>query len=185
MDFDFAYFYITAHFLPDYSHEFIHIEGDIYKHKNTGKLYTKRKMVDYGWGQESGYAIFPPLSFDQLIQLIEYKPKWFFNTPLYLFSKKQIRRNLNHVNNLAGAVVIIMQDHVEELIEFLAKKVETNYFEDPYMRSQYREFRFSKAHGGKYERAGRCVGPDSYESILNKHKNWTSIAPKIIDQVYR
>ena len=66
------YFYITIHFVPDYEGKiFSKKQDDIYINVETGELYRKRLLYDFGWGQEKGFELIPQLSFDELIQLVE------------------------------------------------------------------------------------------------------------------
>lgn len=66
------YFYITIHFSPDYEGTiFSKQQGGFYINAETGELYRKRLLYDFGWGQENGFELMPQLSFDELIQLVE------------------------------------------------------------------------------------------------------------------
>ena len=147
MEYSQRYFYITRNFVPDYSQEFTHIQDDIYKHNRTGDLYRRRLLCDFGWGHEPGYERLPALSFDELISLIEYDP---FPGKLpklrrFLFSKKEYL----FYQNLRGAISVIMADHIEAFVEFLAQKCETPYFENPCIRENYKYFYLDKYYDGK------------------------------------
>ena len=66
------YFYITIHFSPDYEGKiFLKQQDGLYINAETGELYRKRLLYDFGWGQENGFELMPQLSFDELIQLVE------------------------------------------------------------------------------------------------------------------
>ncbi len=66
------YFYITIHFFPDYEGKIFSKQQDgLYINVETGELYRKRLLYDFGWGQENGFELMPQLSFDELIQLVE------------------------------------------------------------------------------------------------------------------
>ena len=66
------YFYITIHFSPNYEGTvFSKYRDDLYTHVETGAIYRKRLLYDFGWGQETGYELMPGLSFDKLIELVE------------------------------------------------------------------------------------------------------------------
>ncbi len=45
-------------------------------------------------------------------------------------------------SNLYGAAAVIMQDHAKEFIEFLAAKIDTDYFSDLSIRENFRLFSF-------------------------------------------
>ena len=67
------YFYITIHFSPDYEGTvFSKYQDDLYINTETGEIYRKRLLYDFGWGQENGFELMPQLSFDELIQLVEH-----------------------------------------------------------------------------------------------------------------
>ena len=66
------YFYITIHFFPDYERTIFSKQQDgLYIDDETGELYRKRLLYDFGWGQEKGFELMPQLSFGELIQLVE------------------------------------------------------------------------------------------------------------------
>ena len=47
------YFYITIHFSPDYEGKiFLKQQDGLYINAETGELYRKRLLYDFGWGQE-------------------------------------------------------------------------------------------------------------------------------------
>lgn len=66
------YFYITIHFSPEYEGTVLaRLKDDLYINTETGETYRKRALYDFGWGQESGFELMPPLSFKELIKLVE------------------------------------------------------------------------------------------------------------------
>ncbi|MPN37894.1 hypothetical protein SDC9_185415 [bioreactor metagenome] len=141
-------------------------------------------MYDYGWGQENGFEIVPPLSFNDLIQLVEYN--YSFNKKIWhIFSEKQIIQNNTYNYNLLGAVSVIMQDHIEELIDFLSKKINTDYFANSEIRENFKWFAFSSQ---KTREAGKIPGgilTQSYEDVLNQYPKWREISAQVVNQVYR
>lgn len=185
MNFSEKYFYITIHFMPKYEEEFTMIEKNIYQNNTNGKLYRKRLLYDFGWGQEPGFELLPILSFQELIQLVEYQwnpPKkhvWNRNT------KKELQEYDIYMSNLYGAVSVIMQDHVEALICFLTKKIDTDYFLNDGIRQNFECFSFSSS---KMKEVGKFPGGNltqSYEDVLNKYSQWKEISERVIEQVYR
>lgn len=125
------YFYITVHFHPCYENKTLqNIDETHYKHVKTDRIYRKRLMYDWGLGQEYGFEQQPPLTFTEAIQIvIDYKK------PIINYSQKHM--------NFAGAVSVIMQDHIEEFIDFLSKKINTDYFANSDIRENFKWFAFS------------------------------------------
>lgn len=179
MDYKTRYFFVTTNFVPDYSSEFIHVQGDRYRHSATGDLYRRRLLLDQGWGQEPGYEREPALSFRELICLITFRHSW---TPLCMFSRKLREQNAVYVNNYYGAVAVIMQDYVEELIQFLTEKTDTDFFDDPYIRKQFQLFSFCAK---KTKTTGGCILAEPFEAVLKRYDTWNYISEKVINQVYR
>ncbi len=137
------YFYITVHFSPDYEGTvFSKYQDDLYINTATGEVYRKRLLYDFGWGQENGFELMPQLSFDELIQLIEHP----MVPPQKKFGQKYTKEEIQQANiwrsNLYGAVAVIMQDYVEELIRFLSARIDTDYFSNPSIRENFKCFSF-------------------------------------------
>lgn len=179
------YFYITMHFSPEYEGTvFKKQKNDFYIHIETGELFRKRLLYDFGWGQESGFELLPQLSFDDLIMLIEQQ----MVLPQKKFRGKYTEAEIHKAdvwrNNLYGAVAVIMQDHVEELIAFLSSKVNTNYFSNPSIRENFKCFSFDTQKAKAEGKIPGGVLTQSYAEILNKYPKWNEIAPKVILQVY-
>lgn len=179
------YFYITMHFSPEYEGTvFKKQKNDFYINIETGELFRKRLLYDFGWGQESGFELLPQLSFNNLIMLIEQPmvlPQKKFRER---YTEKEIHQADVWRNNLYGAVAVIMQDHVEELIAFLSTKVDTNYFSNSNIRENFKCFSFDTQ---KTKAEGKIPGgvlTQSYEDILKKYPQWKKIASKVILQVY-
>ncbi|MGN1155419.1 MAG: hypothetical protein ACI4TK_04515 [Agathobacter sp.] len=168
------YFYITIHFSPDYEGTvFSKYQDDLYINTETGEIYRKRLLYDFGWGQEYGFELIPQLSFEELIQLVEQK-----------YTKEEIQQADIWRSNLYGAVAVIMQDYVKELVEFLSTKVDTDYFSNPSIRDNFKCFSFDSQ---KTRAEGKIPGgvlTRSYEDILKDYPQWERISPKVINQVY-
>ena len=80
---------------------------------------------------------------------------------------------------------MIMQDHAKEFIEFLAAKIDTDYFSDLSIRENFRLFSFDSQ---KTRDSGAIPGgvlTRSYEEILSAYSQWKTIASRVIDQVYK
>ena len=177
-------FYITIHFFPKYDREFELVQEDIYRHIASGQLYRKRLLADYGWGQEPGYVRFPEPTFEELIAILEYVPARLKESLFCFLSKELTELNYTYFSNVQGAVSVIMQDYVPELIDFLAEKVETKYFKNRYIRRNFREFSFNGEMVRKRRRFGRTVGTKPYYRIFQEYDKWKGISHKVIKQVY-
>lgn len=178
-------FYVTIHFSPKYDGEFELMQGEVYKHVASGQLYRKRVLADHGWGPESGYVRLPEPNFEELITIVEYMPERLKNRPFFVFSKELCKLHSIYYCNLMGAVSIIMQDYVPELIDFLAEKVETKYFRDRRIRRNFREFAFDGEWCRKRGKLGRTAGGKPYHHIFQEYDKWNTISHKVIKQVYR
>lgn len=180
------YFFISINFSPTYDERlFVNLHDDIYQNSLTGELCRKRLLYDFGWGQEYGFELLPVLSFPQLISLLEFRAaprkKKFWER----YTEEEIRSASVARSNVFGAIAVIMQDHVTELIDFLSEKIGTSYFSDGYIRENYKYFSFSTQ---KMREMGKLPGgilSQSYEDVLNKHPKWIDISSKVIDEVYR
>ena len=180
------YFYITIHFSPDYEGTIFTKQQDgLYINAETGELYRKRLLYDFGWGQEKGFELMPQLSFDELIQLVE-QP---MVLPQKKFWQKYTQEEIQQAdiwrNNLYGAVAVIMQDYTDELVGFLSAKVDTDYFLNPSIRENFKCFSFDSQRTRAEGKIPGGVLTRSYEDILWEYSQWEQISSKIIDQVYR
>lgn len=166
------YYLITIKFYPDYEKNILKkIDDNTYKYLKTGDIYKKRLMYDWGWGQEYGYERLPKLSFLENIKIVEnYKGK------IFNYSR-------NHMNFI-GAISIIIQDYVEELIIFLEEKIKTDYFFNKRIKQNFQWFSLSAE---KTREKGRIPGGimyQSYEEILNQYPKWLSISNEVITTIY-
>lgn len=180
------YFYITIHFSP--KHEgtlFIKQDDGLYFNLETGEKYRKKELYDFGFGQETGFELMPPLPFDILIKLVEqeYVPtkRRFWEKP----TEEELRRCDVWRSNLYGAVSVIMEDHTEELLDFLSAKIETDYFSNPNIRKNFKLFAFDSQKTYEEGKIPGGIGTESYEDIFNKFPKWKKISSKVISQVYR
>lgn len=179
-------FFITQNFSPNYDDDFLLLHDNIYKHISSGTLYKKRLLFDFGWGQEFGYVVYPEPTFEQLISIIEYVPKNIKNNPFFVLSKQLCQLNNLCINNAFGAISLIMQDHVVELIDYLKIKIESDYFTDIHIRKRFRHFCFDSEKAKKF---GILVGHTAkckpFEQIFKEQKGWHIISERVIAQVYK
>lgn len=179
------YFYITVNFSPDFSDMFKCIDGNIYMNNLTGGKFEKRLLYDFGWGQEYGFERLPVLTFGELIELVEgsvminKKRRW------TKYSQEEKRNNEISQSNLFGAISVIMQDHIEEFIEFLSDKIDSDYFSNEIIRKNYIWFSFSTKEMRENGYTPGGILTKSYEEILNEYESWKKISEKVIEQVYR
>ena len=179
------YFYITIHFSPEYEGTvFTKYQDNLYIKTETGELYRKRLLYDFGWGQESGFELLPQLSFDRLIELIE-QPMVLPTKKIWKkYTKEEIQQADIWRSNLYGAVAVIMQDYVEELVAFLSSKVNTDYFSNPSIRENFKCFSFDSQRTRAEGKIPGGVLTQSYEDILKNYIEWGKISSEIISQVY-
>lgn len=165
------YYYLTTNFMPNYEKtKFKKYSEDIFVLKN-GDKYKKRLLYDWGWGQEFGFEILPKPTFENLIEIVIN----FRNGGLNLHNKKM---------NFYGAISVIMQDYVDEFIEFLSQKIQTDFFSNPYIRENFKLFSFSSMHMIREGKFPGGVLAESYETVLKKHPTWIDIAEDVIKKVY-
>ena len=177
------YFYLTIHFSPKYEGSVLTEQPDgLYRDRQTGELYRKRLLYDFGWGQESGFELLPPLPFRELIALAE-QPQ-----PL---KKRFGKYSANQVfaadvwrSNLYGAAAVIMQDYVKEFVAFLSEKSGTDYFSAPAIRENFKCFSFDSERTRQAGKLPGGVRTRSYEEILRNDPEWERIASTIVRQIY-
>lgn len=164
------YFYITMNFNYKVSPpEMEKIDNNILREAKSGVLYKRRPLYDFGWGQEHGLEKLPPLRFDELIELV-----------IKFNNNDEILIRLVKFSNMIGAVAVIMEDHVLELIDFLTKKILTDFFEDKQIRENFKWFCFDEKV--IYSRGG--IKTLSYEEVLKKYPQWNKISSNIKEKVY-
>lgn len=180
------YFYLTIHFSPEYEKiMFAKLQDNFYKNIETGEIYRKRLLYDFGWGQEFGFELLPPLSFNDLVKLVEQPLLLPENKFWQKHSKYQIQQADIWRSNLYGAVAVIMQDYVDELIDFLSSKVNTDYFSNPSVRENFKAFSFDSQKARAEGKIPGGILTQSYEDILNNYPEWREIASKVVSQIYK
>lgn len=179
------YFYITTHFSPEYiGYRFAHERDDLYRHMETGEMFRRRLLYDFGWGQEYGFQLLPAATFDELIALVE--------TPFPLhkhrfwgkYTAEEMRQTEIWRSNLYGAIAVIMEDHVQELVDFLAARVGTGYFDCDHIRRNFFFFAFDSQRIRAKGLIPGGIRTHSYEEVLNTCPGWAEIAPVVILEVY-
>ena len=185
MDLTIKYFYLTINFSSKWNNEFMLINEDIYINTLTGEHFRKRLLYDFGWGQENGFERLPSLTFDELIELVENADLTIKKKRIWeKYSEEEIRNNDVNQSNLFGAISIIMQDHIEELIKFLTGKIKTNYFSNTKIRKNFTWFSFSTRKMREIGYLPGGIGKMSYEEVLNKYEQWRTISKTVVEQVY-
>lgn len=77
-----------------------------------------------------------------------------------------------------------MQDYVEEFIDFLSVKVDTDYFSNPSIRENFKCFSFDSKRTSAEGMIPGGVLTRSYEDILSDHPQWERISSKVVERVY-
>lgn len=72
---------------------------------------------------------------------------------------------------------------MEEFIDFLTQKIDTDYFDNKYIRNNYRWFCFS-AEKSSHLSSYNSANGESYEEIFNKYESWHKISQRIIEKIY-
>lgn len=178
------YFYITIHFSPDYETAFSKYRDDLYVNNETGEIYRKRLLYDFGWGQESGFELMPQLPFEELIRLVERPMVQTKKKFWQKYSQQELLQIDIWRSNLYGAAAVIMQDYVEEFIDFLSVKVDTDYFSNPSIRENFKCFSFDSKRTSAEGMIPGGVLTRSYEDILSDHPQWERISSKVVERVY-
>jgi len=175
---DKSYFYITTDFSNKYKETlFEKVNENVYRHKVSNELFRKRAIYNFGDGQENGFEIIPPLGFTELIELVISHDR---------DDRKRERKDQHPIaeNNLIGAVSVIMEDHIEELIDFLAERIETDFFDNPRIRESFRYFSFSDEKQHEMGLYFGGIGRLSYEEVLNQYPSWLQISSRVTELVY-
>ena len=151
---------------------FVRSDGDIgFTRNSDGTRWRERLLYNCGYGQPKGFERLPSLDFDQLIYIaLTYKKSL---STLPESDKKQ---------NALGSVAIIMEDHLDEFIDFLSVHIDND---DLYDNDVYREnlklFCIDETNsigvGG--------LGKFSYENYLNTKIKWLTISRKTKGKIYR
>ncbi len=179
------FFYTTIHFSPPYEGSLLQeTEAGLFRDRIDGSLYRKRLLYDCGWGQEEGFERLPPLTFSELIKLVE--------TPYAPRTEKWPNRNSTEdnkeyqiwISNLLGAISVIMSDHTEELIEFLSAHANQKHFSDSRIRQNYKRFSFDPKKDEEEGRIPGGIGTRSYREVLDENPAWIRISGQVINLIY-
>ncbi len=143
---------------------------NIYVDNETGTRWKKCLLYDTGWGQPVGFEKLPELEFDDLIKLALLSDR--ATTKLSVKEEE---------SNKYGSIAVIMERHINELIDFLSRNLDNNkLFGNELYRQNLRLFCFdakiAKSNGG--------IGMKSYEDILNQHSRWRAISAQVKGKIY-
>lgn len=145
--------------------------SDEFIRNSDGSRWRERLLYNTGYGQPIGFERLPVLDFDQLIYIV--------------LSNNRSQTKLTQIEihqNVLGSVAVIMDDHLDEFVEFLTKQINnTDLFDDEQYRENLKLFCVddtkSKGAGGN--------GKFSYEDFLNMKGSWFWISRKVKDKIYR
>lgn len=154
----------------EYGLEYIR-ESGMYYQKKTNTTWQKVLLYDTGWGQPSGYERLPVLTFDSLMLLA-----------LKSDSNSTKLKPFESESNKYGAIAIIMERYISDLISFLKCNINNREFiSNPLFLCNLKAFCFddslSKGNGG--------LGNRSYESILNDYEEWKQISKTVKEIIYK
>lgn len=132
--------------------------------------WRKRLLYNTGWGQPYGYERLPELRFDDLLKLAFLSDH---KTTLLTIREEE--------SNKYGAIAIIMEKHISELIRFLAENINNDdLWENHLYKKNLKLFCFDQ----KYANGNGGIGFRSYEEILNNYPEWKSISQTVKELIY-
>ena len=179
------YYYTTIHFSPVYEGTTLVKRKDgLFVKPETGEVYRKRLLYDFGWGQENGFEAMPQPSFEVLIKLVEQPMPPPQKARLRKYTELESEQFDLWRSNLYGAVAVIMQDYVQELIAFLNAKIDTTYFSNSSIRDNFKCFSFDSKRAMQDGKIPGGILARSYEEVLNDYPQWRKISARVVCQVY-
>lgn len=143
---------------------------NIYIDNETGTKWRRCTLYNTGWGQSVGFERLPELEFNDLIKLV------------LLSNHETTKLSVQgEESNKYGAIAVIMERHINELIDFLSRNLENdNLFGDELYRHNLSLFCFdaraSDTNGG--------IGTKSYEDVLNQYQKWRDISVQVKEKIY-
>jgi hypothetical protein len=138
--------------------------------KSSNSYWRKVLLYSTGWGRPNGFERLPELSFPALLTLaLETRAKM---THLRVFEAD---------SNRFGAIAIIMDRHIPELIHFLEENLNNKSFFDNTLHRRYLRFfcfdsKFCRVEGGSDGK--------TYEAILDEYDNWRRISSEVKKLIY-
>ena len=146
------------------------IIDNLYYHKKTNSKWKKCLLYNTGWGQPDGFERLPELNFEDLIKLAL---KSDYRTTKLSISEEE--------SNKYGSIAIIMERHVDELIDFLTINLENEQlFQNDLYRHNLTLFCFDT----EIARSNGGIGNQTYEEILNHYPKWLEISKKVREKIY-
>jgi hypothetical protein len=95
-------------------------DGDYYFQQNTNTKWRRVYLYDTGWGRPDGFERLPELPFDSLLQLVllsDYKSFHIWHLSIWELESNQY-----------GAASIIMDRHIDDLLDFLNNNIDNEDF---------------------------------------------------------
>lgn len=165
-------FYASKHFTPRYGDLFEMEEEGLYRRLSDGSLFVKRELYNWGYGNEQGYVKLPLPGFEELLErVIGYRER------IGLF-----RKDRDGLENLVGAVSLLMADHRYELVDWLEVNIRGPLFEDKDVLRNFHWFCFLTGRDKPPFYGG--IGVRSYESVLNQIPKWHEIRDEVVEVLY-
>lgn len=143
---------------------------NIYIDNVTGTKWRKCLLFNTGWGQPVGFEKLPELNFDDLIKLALLSDH--VTTELSVQEEE---------SNKYGAIAVIMERHINELIDFLSRNL---YNEKLFCNELYRHNLSLFCFDAKIAKSNGGNGVKTYEEILNQHLKWREISSQIKEKIY-
>ncbi len=142
----------------------------VYVQKTKKTVWRSCWLYDTGWGQPIGFERIPPLSFCQLLQLALTSDG---NTTKLSIEDEE--------SNKYGAVAIIMERHITELLEFLKDNIDNDeLWSNKLICSNLKAFCFDP----RKEMQGGAIGNRTYEEIFKEYPLWNTMSDIIKAKVY-
>ena len=177
IDIDDNYFYMEDRMESDEvmtKYGLVPVPGGYYYQEKSATTWRKVTLYGTGWAQLEGFERLPPLPFESLIELALRSD--------HRTTKLTVREENG---NVFGAIAIIMERHMDELIGFLSENLDNDeLFGNGLYRSNLKLFCFDDTL--KTPGFGGIGGRDhrSYEEMLDEHPGWHRISQRVIEQVY-
>ncbi len=143
---------------------------NIYIDNKTGTKWRKCMLFNTGWGRPEGFEKLPELEFNDLIKLALSSD--------HATTKLSVQEE---ESNKYGAIAVIMDRHINELIDFLSRNLDNK---DLFGVGLYRRNLSLFGFDAKIAKTNGGSGTKSYEDVLNQYSKWREISLQIKEKIY-